>query len=276
MSQLLSTACGTIEYDAVGVGPIVLLSHGSPGDCGQGLQLAKCLKPSRLRFLAVSRPGYGSTPLAAGRTPVEQADSFAHLLDGLRIDRAAILGLSGGGPSSLQFAIRHGDRCWALVLLSAVTGKPDPTRPTLLERFASTSFGLWGLRASIRATIPVTKAIAVRIRSVEQLLLLQQFCLTALPDHSRKAGLSNDEEQFATLQPYDLSHVRAPTAVIHGADDRLVPFAHAERVVHAIPSTTLLTIDRGGHFIFATHAAIVFRRVVTFLACHAPVSDEAA
>jgi pimeloyl-ACP methyl ester carboxylesterase len=49
-----------------------------------------------------------------------QADAFVQLLDHLGIDKVVVVGISAGAWSSLQFAVRHPDRCRALVLPLAV------------------------------------------------------------------------------------------------------------------------------------------------------------
>jgi pimeloyl-ACP methyl ester carboxylesterase len=68
-----------------GEGPAVLALHGAMGGYDQGLILARTIGPPGYRFVSVSRPGYLGTPLCAGRTPEEQADLLAHLLDALGI-----------------------------------------------------------------------------------------------------------------------------------------------------------------------------------------------
>ena len=130
------TSRGLIEYATTGDsgGPAVLVIHGTPGGYDQGLITALRIGPERLRVIAPSRPGYLGTALNVGKTPRDQADAYADLLDALSIRRAAIVGLSGGGPSSLQFAAHHADRCAALVLISAVTCKRPPSERPLLWR----------------------------------------------------------------------------------------------------------------------------------------------
>lgn len=56
------------------------------------------------------------------RTPEEQADALVALLDALQIERVAVQGVSGGGPSAIHFAARHPDRISALLLTCAVSG----------------------------------------------------------------------------------------------------------------------------------------------------------
>lgn len=70
------------------------------------------------RYVAVSRPGYLGTPLRSGRSPQEQADVFAAALDALGIGTTAVMAVSGGGPSAIEFALRQKECCWGVVLVS--------------------------------------------------------------------------------------------------------------------------------------------------------------
>ena len=69
------------------------------------------------RVIAPSRFGYLRTPLPADASAAAQADAHACLLDALGVEARAIVGVSAGGPSVLQFALRHPDRAAALLLL---------------------------------------------------------------------------------------------------------------------------------------------------------------
>ena len=52
----------------------------------------------------------------------EQADAIAQVLQNLGITECAIMAMSGGGPTCLQFATRHPSICKALIMEAAVTG----------------------------------------------------------------------------------------------------------------------------------------------------------
>src|SRR5688572_25188150 len=114
----LTTTLGAVEHVVAGEGAPVLALHGAMGGWDQSLLLASTLDLTRFRALALSRPGYLGTPLAAGRTPEAQADLYAATLDALGVARTAVIAVSGGGPSAIRFALRHRERCWALVLVS--------------------------------------------------------------------------------------------------------------------------------------------------------------
>src|SRR5262249_13648655 len=122
--SLARTACGPIEYAASGDGPDVLVVHGAGGGYDQGLEFGEPLRRAGFRVIAPSRFGSLRTPLPADASPAAQADAYACLLDALQVGRVAVVGASAGAPSAMQFALRHAERCRALVLLVPVVYGP--------------------------------------------------------------------------------------------------------------------------------------------------------
>jgi pimeloyl-ACP methyl ester carboxylesterase len=248
-ARVAATASGPVQYAELGDGPAALVLHGRPGGYDQGLLLARILGAHLARWVAVSRPGYLRTPLETGRTPADQADAYAALLDTLGIDRAAVVALSGGGPSALQFALRHPGRCRGLVLISTVARrKTARERPAVQKFFDSVLLrsdrlawllgGLLGPSAG-----PDREAAKPGLRALAQIL--------ELPEELRGAGRRNDIEQFERLPDAPPSGIRTPALIVHGTADRVVPIAHAEAAAGAIPGAELLRVEGGGHsFVF--------------------------
>jgi pimeloyl-ACP methyl ester carboxylesterase len=230
-----------IEYATQGDdgGTAVLNIHGTPGGYDQGLLTASRIGPGRLRFIVPSRPGYLGTALGVGKTPRDQANAYADLLDALSIRRVAIVGLSGGGPSSIQFASHHAERCVALVLISAVTCKRPPSERPLLWRFLlstllASDFGAWLLCKSAEAAVRRSRYRCVDGRSAPT---PDQLLRTLVPPSLRREGLANDMAEFAALADEVPAGVTCPTLIIHGEGDRLVPLRHARRAAAAIPQS---------------------------------------
>ena len=123
------TALGVVEYVEIGDGPVVVAIHGAMGGYDKSLILAQTIGNAGYRYLAVTRPGYLGTPLSSGKSSEQQGDLIAALLDALNIDKAGVMAVSGGGPSALQFALRHPDRCAGLILASTCAGKIDSPIP---------------------------------------------------------------------------------------------------------------------------------------------------
>ena len=126
---VVQTRCGPIEYEEAGQGIPLLVVHGAGGGHDQGMSIARPLVDRGFRVIAVSRFGYLRTPLPTDASPQAQADAHACLLDALAVSQATIIGVSAGGPSSMQFAIRHPDCCTALVLLVPLAWRP-PDAPS--------------------------------------------------------------------------------------------------------------------------------------------------
>jgi pimeloyl-ACP methyl ester carboxylesterase len=278
-SSLLETSQGPVEYAVLGsTGPAMLCMHGRPGGYDQGIELGEASARRGVRLVTPSRPGYLRTPLEVGRSPEEQADAFAALLDGLNISRVAVVGLSGGGPAALQFVLRHPDRCLAFVAISAVSLAMEPAADLvsrlLASRLFTSNFAGWLLGAAARrwpallvqALVPSAEARAAVLSDPRKLSILAGLAQAGfqLPAE-RRAGNRNDVEQFAALPAYPVEDIQVPTLVIHGTADALVPYAHAQFITENVPGAELHAIKGGTHAIYATHADEVRQRLFDFV-----------
>jgi pimeloyl-ACP methyl ester carboxylesterase len=279
-SRIAQTALGPIEYSVMGTGPAVLVSHGCPGGYDQGLIAARLARAQHFQFIALSRPGYLHTPLSVGGSPSEQADAYAALLDTLHIPAAAVIGISAGGPAALQFALRHPSRCWALVTLCAISRRLSRAEimqcKSLLTRLTFAATLLWELtqhmatdlanrcRASLAFMSPDSDnkyRLPARGNLDIVLGLLGNFRKMSL----RKAGLENDIKQLMKMAVYPLGKITAPTLVLHGKADELVPFSHAEAIVNRVADARILEVQDGGHLFCATHHKQVIPTIFEFL-----------
>lgn len=276
------TARGVVEYAAIGEGPAVLALHGAMGGWDQSLILARTLDPERFRAFALSRPGYLGTSLETGRSPEEQADLYAATLDALGVDRAAVIAISAGGPSAIRFALRHADRCWALVMVSSV-GEPMRGRLPLAYHLAMwlgrrAFFGEWMRRRSARApekrarrSIRDPEVRARTFADPEAGSLFRQLLATTGDRFAQRIDGTQQDVRFGRQPSPPLEDVRVPTLVIHGTEDRVVPFDHHGAVLaRRIPGAELLALEGGEHFALFTHRALIKPRLDAFLRAHAP------
>jgi pimeloyl-ACP methyl ester carboxylesterase len=255
-SRLVQTARGPIEVAETGQGPAVLVVHGIPGDWRQARAVAEDLG-GEARVLLVSRPGYGRTPLSSGRSPQEQADLYAALLDTLDVEGAVVLGISGGGPSSYAFAARHPRSCRALLLCCALTPH-RMTLPASMLRLAAVP-GLWRAGAAAGRLVARCGRQKPADLSVltphEQTLANDPVVLADIvrfeaerPSMMRGAGLRNDTLQIAAGHeiPWPAG-TSMPTVVLHGDADEVVPMHHAEAFVELVPGARLEVLGGYGH-----------------------------
>lgn len=282
----ISTPRGPVECAVAGEGPTILALHGGMGGHDQSWLLARSLlaDPQGYRIVAPSRPGYLGTPLRVGRAPEDQADAYADLLDALGIPTVAVAAVSAGGPSALQFALRHPARCWGLVLVSACSGRLA-TPPAIIAqlrvlRLVALVPGLAAImrrRAERNPQNLARRSIAdplIRERTLNHpvagalLRALQLGIFDRL--RQRLPGTINDTTRFAGLDAYPIARLVVPVLVVHGKADRVVLFAHAEAVAGQVPHAALMAIENGEHVALFTHLDEVRTRAARFLAQHRP------
>lgn len=260
-SAVAETRCGPIEYADRGSGPPVLVVHGAGGGFDQGLMLGAELIEHGYRVVAVSRFGYLRTPMPADASAEAQADAHACLLDALGIDRAPVLGVSAGGPSAVQFCLRHANRCSAMILLVplAYSGQPEavgrnsgPAR-FFLERVTGSDFLMWAgtrmLPAKMIETVLGTPMEDVRVASDEDQRRVHAFLDLILPVSSRAQGLINERAVVQALRPLGLERISAPTLIVSVADDGYRTYAGARYTAEHIPGSRFIGYAQGGHML---------------------------
>lgn len=269
-SLVARTARGAVEYAIAGTGPAVLVIHGRPGGYDQGLMIARILNDPQFQFIALSRPGYLRTPLETGRSPEEQSDALAALLDVLRVPQAAVIALSAGGPAALQFALHDPSRCWGVVLISTRTQRlvRAPLGPRIMHSVLASSDAMGWLMSSLIGCIPqgIVRRKGIILEGVQ----------TFIPYSLRRAGSSNDLFQMTRLPRYPLSEIRKPALVIHGTADRVVAWSNAEFAANAIPQAQLIRIPGAGHGVFFEQHHRLAPKIVEFLKAHAPAGPAAS
>jgi pimeloyl-ACP methyl ester carboxylesterase len=250
-ARRVETACGLMELGERGDGPALVSVHGSPGDYVEGLLMAEYFRVNGFRVIAPSRPGYGGTPLATGRTSEEQADAFAALLDALGLDRVAVLGVSGGGPTSYALAGRHPDRVRCLLEVDSLC---LPMPPNRLERVGFSSRSLVALQLWLIDHFPgrMLKMMGSTGKpdpqeTADRVALLRAIARSVSDWPRMRVGYDNDEAQFATLGELPFAQIACPTLIVHGEADRSVPTAHAARAHAAISGSQVMLLPDGSH-----------------------------
>ena len=262
-SKVIETKSGPIEYAEAGEGPAILVVHGAGGGFDQGLELLAPLAKRGFRLIAVSRFGYLRTPFPADVSPAAQADAHAGLLDALGIERAAIFGVSAGGPSAMQFAIRHRQRSAALILMAPMAYRPmesaasapklSPLTEKLLLTIVGSDFAFW-LTAKLAPSLMVKTVmgtppeIVAAATSGEQ-MRVSRFMQRILPISARVQGIIHDSRIANSLARYALEEIKAPTLVMSARDDLYGTYASSQYTAHEIPGAKLIGYDTGGHML---------------------------
>ena len=264
-ATMLETERGPIQVARGGDGPRVMSIHGSPGGFDQGLVWAQHLRDGGRELIAPSRPGYLRTPLDSGRSPAQQADLYAAMLDALHIDKVTVLGISSGGPSAVHFAARHPSRTNALLLDAAVLLPIAPAMNALERMIFESAIGTW-LSCQIAKKRPKLTAVLVvdslsaglskdRKRDAvdwitsnpARLHNVADLPTSLAPRRFREPGQRNDESNETNLAPLPFEDVTAPTLIAQGTNDAFPLIDHATHAAERMHTAELMLVDGGHH-----------------------------
>jgi 2-hydroxy-6-oxonona-2,4-dienedioate hydrolase len=275
-SDMLSTSFGQLEYAASGTGPPLLMIHGTGGGFDQGLTFTEGLVRRGYRVIAPSRFGYLRSDFPDDPSSERQADAFAEMLDKLGIDRLAVAGGSAGALSAVQFALRHPDRCSALILIvpAANVRGTDPVEMTGLQEFLvremTTSDLLFWAGVKLRrdqmiATLLATDPALVHGAAEREQQRVARVLDEILPVSLRSRGMLNDAKLAGRPARMDFSKITVPTLVISAEDDRFGTASTARDIAAAVPGARLVIYPSGGH-VWVGHDVDVWGEVAMFLA----------
>lgn len=278
-SHVIATSCGSIEYAESGSGPAVLVVHGAGGGFDQGLELGRAIAASGYRVIAMSRFGYLRTPAPPQPSIALQAAAHACLLDAVGVDRAALVAVSAGAPSALEFALRYPLRCPALVLLGpgwfpappSSAERMGPLVAFLFERSLRSDFLFWAISKFFPAvadcvvlgTPPAVIAAASRREQARVAEVLHGI----LPISRRQTGLSLEGQLTTAPLSAPLESMRVPVLVVSAEDDLYGTWSNARFIATHVPGARLVVYPTGGHM-FAGHNQEMIGTVAAFLREH--------
>jgi pimeloyl-ACP methyl ester carboxylesterase len=177
----------------------------------------------------------------------DMADDAIGLMDALSIKKAHICGASMGAAITQVIGYRHPSRALSLTPIMGSTGNPDlpQSKPEAMQFL-------------------LTPAPVEREAYIEHMVKMQKITWGSFPfdeqDTRKKTAAAYDRgfypqgvarQLMATIANGNrkprLSSVTAPTLVIHGAEDPLIPVEGGRDTAEAITGAKLLIIDKMGH-----------------------------
>jgi len=257
-SDIVSTEeFGDIEYAVRGEGLPVLLVHGAGGGYDQGLLIGENYVGDGHRLIAPSRFGYVRSSIPEDGSPGAQADAYAALLDTLGVERVGVVAFSDGGPSGLQFALRHPERCADLVMISAKSQSAPPDsllQALVFESVFRSDYLFWLITEYARPFMLAMFGVSGDVQ--EQMparprQLASDVVDSMNPISLREAGIYHDRDTLTVLpeDEFGLEQITVPALVVHAVDDGLQPYSHAENTATRVPDAEFLSYEQGGHLL---------------------------
>lgn len=209
----------------------VFWHHGTPGLGTPPRPLLALSDSLGLRLIGHDRPGYGESDRLPGRRIGHAATDVADIADALGISQYAVMGYSGGGPHALGCAATD-PRVVACIVLSGLAPRDAPGFDWYEGMIAS----------GVHALTAAEKGESERRAAEEDgydpefnerdLAVLEgewswlgDVAGAFTPDDLD--GAIDDDLSYVRDWEVDLGAVAAPTLLIHGEADGIVPIGHA-------------------------------------------------
>jgi pimeloyl-ACP methyl ester carboxylesterase len=187
------------------------------------------------------------------------ADDTVGLMDAIGISKAHILGISMGGMIAQEIALRYPQRVHGLILACTHCGGDRAVRPSEEIARIFVEYIFTGSQEAAQNT-PKCLFTERTLREAPEVVERYQEVSRRFPPTSEAMI-----RQWEAIQGHDtwedLSHVQAPTLVLSGTDDVLVPPENSRILAERIPNAQLRLIEGGGHQ-FLVEKADAFNRVV--------------
>jgi pimeloyl-ACP methyl ester carboxylesterase len=257
----------SLHYDSTGTGVPVLLVMGLGMNATGWWRTVPVLLAAGLRVLAFDNRGVGRSDRPAGPyTTAVMADDAVAVLDATAVQRAHIYGISLGGMIAQEIALRHPDRIARLVLGATTPGGEGATHadPETLEFFQRR--GQMPAEEAVWASVPYNYSTRTRAQHGDRIV----------QDIGQRLRYPIEPEPYAAQlaaalghDAYDrLARIRAPTLVVHGREDVMVPPANGRLLADLIPDARLLELGGAAH-LYPTDEPDADREIAAFLTADA-------
>lgn len=247
----------TLAVRESGWGVPVVLMH-AWAETHRTFDLLRPLLPPGLRVVVPDLRGGGDSDKPAdGYGLDDAARDVVGLLDALTLADAWLVGTSSGGYVAQEVAATAPDRVRGLALLGAPCDLRLPTARALLERIAALHPTLTREEAStLNASVPLHAAVS------DDFLRAQADATATIPRAVLLAGL---EGLVSATPPLERAAVPAPTLILAGADDDVLPPEQTRVLARRIPRSRLVTYPDTGHLVLWERPGPVAAELAAFL-----------
>jgi pimeloyl-ACP methyl ester carboxylesterase len=191
------------------------------------------------------------------------ADDVAALLRGLGLGRAHILGASFGGFVAQEFALAYPQLTETLILCCTSFGGPNHVPPPLstLQAIASTK----GLNTEDRVRENLLLAFSPAYLDENPQEVQRVIALRAANQVPENAYQHQLQAAFVFNTEARVAEIKAPTLVLTGTEDIIVPFSNSQNLAARIPGAQLRLIEGGSHTFFIERADEFNQAVIEFI-----------
>jgi pimeloyl-ACP methyl ester carboxylesterase len=260
----------------------VLYLHGAIGTpVRRTPELDALIERLGIRYIAVSRPGFGRSDPCPGRRIADFPADIERLADSLGLGRFAVVGVSAGGPYAMACARALPERAAATAVVSSVSPLCPPHAGRWMPAHLRFALRIMVRRPELvaRGGTRVMRVVERRPRALtwlaslgatpadRQLLAAAEGGTAAIESFLAAAaggvrGMIDDYLTCCASWGFHLRDVRGEVHLWHGEQDRFVPVEHARAVAAALPRCRARFDADDGHFFFRRRLADVLGALV--------------
>lgn len=231
-----------LQYEISGSGPPVVFINGLTMDLN-GWLLQVDVFSQKYRMLRYDCRGQGDSEKPDTEYSQEQhAEDLAGLLDMLEVPKAHLVGLSNGGMIAQHFALRYPEKTGALVLVDTCSYVDTLLNLIITSWIRAAEAGGSGLRYDV--ALPYLFSEDFTRKNLDRILAMKEMNLARNPVNAvvnlSKASMRHDLRDR-------VSEIAAPTLIMAGEEDILVPLKYSRILREEIKHSTLVTLRSCGH-----------------------------
>jgi pimeloyl-ACP methyl ester carboxylesterase/DNA-binding CsgD family transcriptional regulator len=174
-------------------------------------------------------------------------DDLAAVVDAAGLERFALLGISGGGPTAIEYAVRHPERVTRLVLYGTwargrdLRGESHAQRARLMRELMRMGWG--GAHPEFRQVFTSTYIPSAEEEQKRWYDELQQASSTG------EMAARLWESRSGTDISDTARRLERPALVLHARDDRAVPYEEGRRLASLLPDARFVTLEGNNHIL---------------------------
>jgi pimeloyl-ACP methyl ester carboxylesterase len=213
------------------------------------------------RTILFDNRGVGKSDLPPGPYSIAQmAADAAAVLDAAGVEKAHVFGVSMGGMIAQEFALNYPERVNRLVLGCTNCGGKQSIPATQKVLDVLMARAKMTVEEGVQAMVPYIYDDTTPRERVEKDLVVRRTC------YPQAAGYMAQVQGILAWSSFDrLSEILAPTLIIHGETDQLIPAANGPLLAGAIAGSKLLMLPNASHIFATDQPEATHREILSFL-----------
>lgn len=232
----------SLNYEIDGKGPVVIFINGLTMDVN-GWYFQVQAFSQKYEVLRYDCRGQGQSDKPdTDYTQEMHAEDLNNLIDKLGIRKAHLIGISNGGMIAQHFTVKYPEKVGALVLVDTCSYIDTLLEMIINAWIKSTEAGGSALRYDV--ALPFLFAEDFVKKNLENILALREYSITTNPPkpiiNLAKASIKHNINDR-------ISEIKAPTLIIVGEEDILIPPTYSKILHKKIEGSKLIIMKNCGH-----------------------------